>query len=93
MASKSSNESSNSNTNDFFEELKTGIDNLSQIFCEYKKKENIEIELRIGQLQYDGFKPGLGSIDFYNKIKNQLDSCKDWSKIINKKKGEIWGKG
>ena len=66
------NNSSNksSNYNDFFEELKIGIDTLSKFFAEYKNKDNIEIELRIGQIQHDGFKPGLGTKDFYNKIKN-----------------------
>ena len=44
----SSNKSSNTNSNDFFDELKIGIDSLSKIFAEYKRKDNIEIELRIG---------------------------------------------
>ena len=89
------NNSSNKSTNnsDFFDELKIGIDNLSSFIAEYKKKDNIEIELRIGQIQHDGFKPGLGSKDFYNKIKNTLDSCKTWSKIVNNKSEEICSNG
>jgi hypothetical protein len=89
------NNSSNksSNHNDFFEELKIGIDTLSKFFAEYKNKDNIEIELRIGQIQHDGFKPGLGTKDFYNKIKNTLDTCKTWTKVINNKSEELCSNG
>jgi hypothetical protein len=89
----SSNKSSNINTNDFFDELKIGVESLSGIFAEYKKKENIEIELRIGQLHHDGFKPGLGTKDFYNKIKNTLDTSKSWIKIVNTKSEELCANG
>lgn len=78
---------------DFFEELKIGIDFLSSIICEYKKKDNIEIEIRLGQIQFDSFKSGLGSNDFFNKIKNTLDSAKCWDKIINNKHEELCNNG
>ncbi len=70
-------------SNDFYEELKIGIDKLSSLICENKKKENIEIELRLGQIQFNEFKSGLGSKDFFNKIKDTLDSAKCWDKVIN----------
>ena len=73
---------------DFFDELKNGIDLLSSLICEYKKKDNIEIEIRLGQIQFNGFNSGLGSKDFYNKIKNILDSAKCWEKITNNKINE-----
>ena len=41
---------------DFFDELKVGIDTLSSLICEYKKKDNIEIEIRLGQIQFNSFK-------------------------------------
>lgn len=85
--------SSNKSSNDFFDELKIGIETLSNIFAEYKKKDNLEIELRIGQIQFDGFKPGLGTKDFYNKIKNTLDTCKTWNKIVNNKTEELCTNG
>ena len=71
--------------NDYYHELKDGIDILTNIICQYKKKENIEIELRIGQIQFNEFKSGLGSKDFFNKIKDSLDSAKCWDKVINNK--------
>lgn len=79
--------------NDFSEELKSGIDYLSQIINQYKKTENIEIEIRLGQIQFDGFKSGLGSKDFFDKIKNTLDSAKCWTKIINNKSEELCNNG
>ena len=75
--------------NDHYEELKNGIDILQSLICEYKKKENIEIELRLGQIQFNQFKSGLGSKDFFNKIKDTLDSAKCWDKVINNKHEEI----
>ena len=65
---------------DFFDELKVGIDTLSSLICEDKKKDNIEIEIRLGQIQFNTFKSGLGSKDFFNKIKNTLDTAKCWDK-------------
>lgn len=85
--------SSNKSSDDFFDELKIGIDTLSNIFSEYKKNDNLEIELRIGQIQHDGFKPGLGTKDFYNKIKNTLDTCKTWTKVVNNKSEELCASG
>lgn len=75
--------------NDFHNELKLGIDILSTIICEYKKKDNIEIEIRLGQIQFDSFKSGLGSKDFFNKIKSVLDTAKCWDKVINNKSEEL----
>ena len=79
-----------SNTkSDFFDELKPGIDSLSSLISEHKKKDNIEIEIRLGQIQFNSFKSGLGSKDFFNKIKNTLDSAKCWDKIVNNKHEEL----
>ena len=77
------------NFNDFNEELTTGINFLMKIIEEYKNKNNIEIEIRIGQIQYDGFNSGLGNKEFYDKIKSKLDSSKVWSKILNIKTEEV----
>ena len=74
---------------DFYNELKEGIDSLSSIICENKKKENIEIELRLGQIQFNEFKSGLGSKDFFIKVKDTLDTAKCWDKIVNNKHEEI----
>lgn len=74
---------------DFENELKAGIDKLSILICEYKKKDNIEIELRLGQIQFNEFKSGLGSKDFFIKIKDTLDSSKVWDKVINNKHEEL----
>lgn len=89
--SNSSNKSSNNN--DFFDELQIGIQELSKIINENKLKDNIEIELRIGQIQHDGFKPGLGTDEFYHKIKNTLDTCQDWIKVVNSKTEELCSNG
>uniref|UniRef100_A0A6C0LG58 mRNA 5'-phosphatase n=1 Tax=viral metagenome TaxID=1070528 RepID=A0A6C0LG58_9ZZZZ len=78
---------------DFFDELKLGIDTLSSLICEYKKKDNIEIEIRLGQIQFNSFKSGLGSKDFFDKIKNSLDSAKCWDKVINNKHEELCHNG
>ena len=78
-----------STNTDFENELKVGIDKLSTLICEYKKKDNIEIELRLGQIQFNEFKSGLGSKDFFIKIKDTLDSSKVWDKIINNKHEEL----
>lgn len=80
---------SNKISNDFNEELKIGIEKLSSLICVNKKKENIEIELRLGQIQFNEFKSGLGSKDFFNKIKDTLDSAKCWDKVINNKHEEL----
>ena len=74
---------------DFEHELKAGIDKLSTIICEHKKKDHIEIELRLGQIQFNEFKSGLGSKDFFIKIKDTLDSSKVWDKVINNKHEEL----
>ena len=74
---------------DYYDELKMGIDILTSIICEHKKKSNIEIEIRLGQIQFNEFKSGLGSKDFFNKIKNILDSSKCWDKVINNKYEEL----
>lgn len=78
-----------STNTDFENELKVGIDKLSTLICEYKKKDNIEIELRLGQIQFNEFKSGLGSKDFFIKIKDTLDSSKVWDKVINNKHEEL----
>lgn len=79
--------------NDFYDELKSGIEKLSALICEYKKMENIEIEIRLGQIQFKEFKSGLGSKDFFNKIKNTFDNAKCWDKIINNKHEELCNNG
>ncbi len=79
--------------NDFQDELFTGINFLINIISEYKNKNDIEIEIRIGQIQYDGFKSGLGNKEFYNKIKTKLDESKAWIKVLNTKTEEICNNG
>jgi len=74
---------------DFEDELNDGINVLSSIIYEYKKKDNIEIEIRLGQIQFNEFKPGLGSKDFFFKIKDKLDSSTVWDKVINNKHEEL----
>lgn len=74
---------------DFEDELNEGINALSSIIYEYKKKDNIEIEIRLGQIQFNEFKPGLGSKDFFFKIKDKLDSSTVWDKVINNKHEEL----
>ena len=82
------------NTNsDFESELQIGINKLMSLISEYKKKDKVEIEIRLGQIQHNGFKSGLGSKDFYNRIKNTLDSSKAWTKIINTKTEEYCESG
>lgn len=78
---------------DFYEELKPAIDILSSVIKKYKNDDNIEIELRIGQIQFDGFKPGLGSNNFYEKIKNTLNSCKTWENVTTNKTEELCHEG
>jgi hypothetical protein len=80
-------------TEDFSDELKCGIETLSKIISQYKKTDYIEIELRLGQIHEDCFKPGLGSKDFFDKIKAHLDSAKCWSKTVNNKSEELCNNG
>lgn len=80
------------NSNDFYDELETGIKCLSSIFNEYKNKKDIEIEIRVGQIQWiqmEKFKTGLGSNEFFDKVKNILDNSKCWDKVINNKSDEL----
>ena len=79
--------------NDFFDEMKSGIINLSSMIKQYKKSDNIEIEIRLGQIQFDRFKSGLGSKEFFDKIKNTLDAAKCWTKVINCKSEELCNNG
>lgn len=67
--------------NDYFSELEEGINILKDIINKYKKNENIEIELRIGQIQGGTFIPGLNSKNFYNLIKEKLDSSNELNKV------------
>lgn len=78
-------------TKDFYYELEEGIFELANIFYQYKKNDNIEIELRIGQIDTSNnrFNPGLGSQDFYNKIQKVLESNKNWDKIIKTTSEEL----
>ena len=80
---------------DFYNELEEGIIELANVFYKYKKKDNIEIEIRIGQVDTstDAFKPGLGSQDFYNKIQKVLESNKNWDKIIKTTSEELINNG
>ena len=77
------------NKQDYYDELQRGVDMLTSIICKYKNKNNIEIEIRLGQIQFNEFKSGLGSNDFFNKIRDILDSSKCWDKVINNKYEEI----
>jgi hypothetical protein len=81
------------NKNDFYNELTTGINELSKLIKKYKNTENIEIELRLGQIQFNGFNSGLGSKTFYDKIKSILDSSKCWSKIETNNFEELCNNG
>jgi len=79
---------------DYIEELDAGIQELKNDIKKYKNNKNIEIELRIGQIQdNNSFKSGLNSVDFYNKIKQTLDSCKDWSNVLRTKTDELNNSG
>ena len=82
-----------SKLNDYYDELSVGIDFLTKMIKEYKSNDNIEIEIRIGQIQYDGFKSGLSNKDFYNRIKLKLDSSKVWSKVLTPKTEETCHNG
>jgi hypothetical protein len=70
---------------DFYDELKIGIDELQQLIARYKMDKEIEIELRIGQIQFDGFKPGMGAKSFYEKVKNILTASNCWEKVTEDK--------
>ena len=71
------------NKSDFFTELEDGINILKELIKKYKKSENTEIELRIGQIQDNSFIAGLNSSDFYEKILEKLNSCTEFKKIKN----------
>lgn len=66
------------NNDDIYNQLEDGIIILQNLIKKYKTDKTIEIELRLGQIEIKSFKSGLNSIDFYNKIKDNLNSCKDW---------------
>ena len=74
---------------DYYDELLLAINELQSLIKQYKKKENIEIEIRLGQIQFNSFKPGLASKDFYDKIKSILDESDCWDKKINNKSEEL----
>jgi len=78
---------------DNYDELNDGIHILEKVIKDYKKSENIEIELRIGQIMENSFKSGLGSENFYNKIKELLESNKNWDKILRTKTEELNNNG
>jgi hypothetical protein len=69
---------------DFYEELKDGIESFKDIITKYKNHENIEIELRIGQIQFDKFVSGLNNKEFFDKIRANLDSSTDFKKKVFK---------
>lgn len=75
--------------NDFYTELKNGIDILTSMIEEFKTENNIEIELRLGQIQFNEFKAGLGSEKFFEIIKKRLDTAKCWTKVLNNKYEEL----
>jgi len=66
---------------DFYDELKIGIDELQKIIMQNKTNKEIQIRLIIGQIQFDGFKPGMGSKTFYDKVKEILTASNCWEKI------------
>lgn len=70
---------------DFYDELKVGIDELQHIIMQNKTNKDIEIELRIGQIQFDGFKSGMGNKTFYNKVKEILTASNCWEKVTEDK--------
>lgn len=67
--------------NDHYQQLKTAIECLKELIQKYKSVKNIEIEIRIGIIEDSKFNSGLNSEDFYNKIKERLDSSQKWTKI------------
>ena len=78
---------------DFVNELDSGIQELKGIISEYKKTENVEIELRIGRIEGDKFNSGLKSESFFNKIKERLDSNPNWHNVLNIKTSELNNQG
>ena len=74
---------------DFYEELKDGIESFKEIISKYKNHENIEIELRIGQIQFDKFISGLNNKNFFDKIRTNLDSSQDFKKKTFKTEEKI----
>jgi len=78
---------------DYYGELYEGVDILKEIIKKYKKMENIEIELRLGQIEDYSFNSGLGSLGFFNKIKDVLDKSKSWDKIVNNNSEELINNG
>lgn len=67
--------------NDHYEQLEIAIECLKELIQKYKSVKNIEIEIRLGIIEDSKFNSGLNSEDFYNKIKERLDSCQEWTKI------------
>ena len=78
---------------DHIDELQDGIEYFKNVIKQYKNQENIEIELRIGQINDTFFKSGLNSVEFYNKIRERLESSKDWDNILRTTTDELNSNG
>jgi len=78
---------------DYYDELADGIYALEKVIKSHKNSLNVEIELRIGQIIENKFKSGLGSEEFYNKIKELLESNKNWDRIVRTKTDELNNNG
>ena len=79
--------------NDYYNQLENGIIALLNIIKEYKNKDSIEIEIRLGQIESGSFRPGLGSKIFYDKICTILDTNKNWKDVIKTQTEEIVNNG
>ena len=77
---------------DFFYELEDGINVLRNSIKKHKLNENVEIELRIGQIQDNSFIAGLNSSTFYDTILEKFNSCSEFIKIKNTTEDIISGK-
>lgn len=66
---------------DHYYQLESAIETLKNLIKKYKNVENTEIEIRLGIIEDSKFNSGLNSEQFYNKIKEQLNTYKQWNKV------------
>ena len=62
---------------DYYDQLKPAIKFLEEVIKKYKKVKNVEIEIKLGRID-DGFKTGIYSDVFYDKIKDVLNGYTGW---------------
>jgi len=73
---------------DFVSQLEPAITNFANVIKTYKTYQHVEIELRVGILEGGKFKPGLSSVEFFTKVKQLLDSNKNWTNVSTKQTNE-----